>query len=114
MECEQLAAAVEPAWMLKCPTSSIGPVAFDSGSELRALHTLRGFRSGEGDLVAFFEGDDRFFPVGSLASLSRALAAVFAADVECVDLSDFYFEEVLNGLTNLSFVGAGVGDDGVL
>ena len=70
--------------------------------------------SGEDDLVAFFESDDRLFPIGRLAGLGSSLAAKFAADVHRIDSGDFDLEQFLNGLADLGFVRARIGDDGIL
>jgi len=69
---------------------------------------------GQNDLVPLFEGDNRFFPVVRLTSLCRALAAVFAPNVERIDLGDFDFEEVLHSLADLGFVRARIGNHRVL
>jgi hypothetical protein len=68
----------------------------------------------EGDFVVFFEGDDGFFPVGGAAFEGGAAAAGLAPDVERVDLEDLDLEKLLDGLAYFAFVGAAVGDDGVL
>ena len=48
--------------------------------------------SGQNDFVSLFECDDRLFPIGGLAGLSGALAAIFAADIQRVYASDLDLE----------------------
>src|SRR5437588_6239584 len=69
---------------------------------------------GQNDLVAFFEGDDRFLPVWSFAGLGGALAARFAAYVHGIDADDLDFEQLLDGLANLGLGRAAVSHDSVL
>src|ERR1051326_1364170 len=70
--------------------------------------------SGQNNLVAGLEGDDGFFPVRGPSGLSGALTAGLAMNVHGVDPDDFDFEKLLHRLADLGFVGAAVGDDGVL
>src|SRR2546427_12098746 len=70
--------------------------------------------SGQDDLVAGAEGDDRFLPVFVLAGLLGALAAEFAAHVEGVHSDHLDLEKFLDGLANLKLVGAPIRHDGVL
>lgn len=71
-------------------------------------------RLGQNNLVAFFQGDDGFFPVRCLAGLAGTLAAGFSVHVHRVDARDFDFEEFLHGLADLRFGGATVSYDSVL
>src|SRR6185312_3792240 len=46
----------------------------------------------QNNLVAFFQSDNRFFPIRSLTGLRRALATGFAAHIHRVDARDFDLE----------------------
>ena len=70
--------------------------------------------SGQSDFVALFESDDRFFPIGGLAGLSGALPAKLAANIQGIYAGDLDLEKFLNGLPDLCFVRARIGDDSVL
>jgi hypothetical protein len=71
-------------------------------------------RLGQRNLVAFFQGDDRFFPRAGPTGSRLALTAGFATDVQRVDGGNLDFEQFLHGLADLRLVGARIGDDGVL
>jgi hypothetical protein len=70
--------------------------------------------SGQNDFVSLFKSDNGLFPVGGLASLSGALAAILAANIQRIHSGDFDFEKFLNGLADLGLVRTGIGHDRIL